>query len=205
MTARAVPTGPAAADAVDPRVVRSREAVLAATVELLTECGLAGVNVEAIAQRSGVAKTTIYRHWPKSSQLVIDAVDALAEPCAEPDTGSLRGDLTAIIRGLANTLTASPMAAVIPSLVDAAERDAEIARLRREWVRQRRSSIRVALEHARRRGEIGDGVDADLVSALGAGALFYRRLVSHEPLSPKFLARVVDALLAMLGAEDAIG
>jgi len=186
---------------VDPRIVRSRDAVLAATVELLTEHGLGGVSVEAIAQRSGVAKTTIYRHWPNPSQLVTDAVDALAEPCAAPDTGSLRGDLTEIIQGLARTLTSSPMAAVLPSLIDAAERDAEIARLRRTWVRQRRSSIRIALANARRRGEIGAGPDADLVAAMGGGALFYRRLVSHEPLTPAFLARVVDALIAMLRAE----
>jgi AcrR family transcriptional regulator len=193
MTARVAP-----AERLDPRVVRSREAVLASTVALLTELGLGGVTVEAIAQRSGVAKTTIYRHWPNPSQLVIDAVDALAQPCAMPDTGSLRGDLTEIIGGLANTITASPMAPVIPSLVDAAERDREIARLRRTWVRQRRSSLVAALDRARERGEIDGDVDADVVAAMGPGALFYRRLVSHEPLSPAFLARVVDGLMAML-------
>jgi AcrR family transcriptional regulator len=192
----------ATAERLDPRVVRSREAVLAATVALLTEHGLGGVTVEAIAQRSGVAKTTIYRHWPNPSQLVIDAVDALAQPCATPDTGSLRGDLTEIINGLANTITASPMASVIPSLVDAAERDREIARLRRGWVRQRRSSLVVALDRARDRGEIDGAVDADVIAAMGPGALFYRRLVSHEPLNPAFLARVVDGLMAALGAHD---
>ena len=167
-------------DRVDPRVRRSRQAVLGATADLLTEVGLGQVTIEAVAHRSGVAKTTIYRHWPELSDLVFDAVDAVAEPCARPDTGSLTGDLRAII--------------------DASERDASLARLQARWVRSRRASLRRALARAESRGEIGPGVDADLVAAMFAGAAFYRRLVSHEPLTPRFRAGLVDAILRSVGA-----
>ncbi len=184
---------------VDPRVVRSRQAVLAATVELLTEVGLAGVTVEAISHRSGVAKTTIYRHWPVASRLIVDAVHELAEPCADPDTGTLRGDLEEILAGLAHTLTSSPMAKVLPSLIDAAARDEDIAALRQEWTRERRSAFDRAFARGRARGEIRADADADVIGAMAAGALFYRRLVSHQPLGPSFVAGVVDAILAMTG------
>ena len=185
---------------VDPRVLRSREAVLAAAVELLAEHGASGVTVEAIAHRSGVAKTTIYRHWPESSQLVLDAIRGLAEPCAAPDTGTLRGDLTAIVEGMADNITTSALARVLPSLIDAADRDAAMADVQRVWVRERRASLRRALHRAEARGEIEPGVDADLVASLCGGSLFYRRLISHEPLSRSFLAGIVESTLRVVGA-----
>jgi AcrR family transcriptional regulator len=187
---------------VDPRIVRSREAVLATTAELLAEVGLSGVTVEAIAHRSGVAKTTIYRHWPAISQLIIDAVTAVADPCADPDTGTLRGDLLELAKGLARTLTVAPTAKVIPSLVDAAERDPDLARLQRDWVKERRSGLERAFQRAQARGEIGAGVDIELVGAMQSGPLFYRRLVSHEPLSPRFIERLVDAVMAVVEAQS---
>src|SRR5919198_1676494 len=58
---------------VDPRVRHSKEVVMATTYELLSEEGLAGVTVDAVARRSGVAKTTIYRHWPSREALLLDA------------------------------------------------------------------------------------------------------------------------------------
>jgi AcrR family transcriptional regulator len=185
---------------IDPRVLRSREAVLTAAVDLLAEHGVSGVTVEAIAHRSGVAKTTIYRHWPESSQLVLDAIRGLAEPCAAPDTGTLRGDLTAIIEGMADNITTSALARVLPSLIDAADRDEAMADVQRVWVRERRTSLRHALHRAEVRGEIPPRVDADLVASLCGGSLFYRRLVSHEPLNAAFLAGVIDSTLLMVGA-----
>lgn len=203
MTAATAPaTAPASGVRLDPRVVRSREAVLASTAALLAEVGLSGVTIEAIAHRSGVAKTTIYRHWPELSQLVIDAVTSIAEPCASPDTGTLRGDLLELATGLAHALTVAPTAKVMPSLVDAAERDPDLALLQRAWVKQRRSGLRDALRQAQARGEIGPDVDIDLVASMQSGPIFYRRLVSHEPLSPRFLERLVDAVMAVVESQS---
>jgi AcrR family transcriptional regulator len=200
---REVPCGPGGSggsgDHVDPRVRRSREAVLAATAELLTEVGVHGVTIEAVALRSGVAKTTIYRHWPERSQLVLDAIDRVAEPCRAPDTGTLRGDLTAILDGLVEALTTSVLGQVMPSLIDAAERDAEVARLQATWVRARRGAVHQALARAEARGEIPAGLDDDLVGSIFGGAAFYRRLVSHEPLDARFRAGLVDAVLRVAG------
>ena len=184
---------------VDPRVLRSREAVLRAAVDLLAERGASGVTVEAISHRSGVAKTTIYRHWPEPSQLVLDAIRGLAQPCATPDTGSLRGDLTEILLGMADNITTSSLAQVLPSLIDAADRDAAMADVQRVWVRERRASLRHALERAEERGEIDPGTDADVLGAMCGGSLFYRRLVSHEPLDAAFISGVVENTLKIVG------
>jgi AcrR family transcriptional regulator len=77
-----------AAVAADRRVARSRAAVLDAGVELLVECGPNAVTVDAIVQRSGVAKTTIYRHWPSREDLVVDVIREVVKP-----TPALRADL----------------------------------------------------------------------------------------------------------------
>ena len=96
--------------ATDPRVALSRERVLAATLELLTETGLGGVTIDDISKRSGVAKTTIYRHWPDRSAIVIDACLRMTDGDEEPpDTGSLEGDVRAILTDLAGMLK-DPMA-----------------------------------------------------------------------------------------------
>ena len=77
----------------DPRVARSRAAVLDATVDLLGEVGHGGTTVEAIAERSGVAKTTIYRHWPSRAPLLIDAFHCRVEHVEATPTGDVRADL----------------------------------------------------------------------------------------------------------------
>ena len=68
----------------DPRIVRSRAAVLEAGVELLVEGGPNAVTVEAVAQRSGVAKTTIYRQWPSRDDLVVDVIAEVAREVPSP-------------------------------------------------------------------------------------------------------------------------
>lgn len=90
--------------AADPRMARSRAAVLGTALELLVERGIAGTTIEAIAQRSGVAKTTIYRQWNSQAALTLDALRSILRPPADPDTGTLRGDLVALLTGFAAAL-----------------------------------------------------------------------------------------------------
>src|SRR5438094_8033869 len=88
------------------RRARIRQAVLDAAFAELGEKGYGGLSIEAVAQRSGVAKTTVYRRWPTRNELVADALDSRSdryEPV--PDTGSLRGDLTQFCAGARSRLT----------------------------------------------------------------------------------------------------
>ncbi len=117
---------PRVEDETDERVVRSKEAVLAATHELLSEAGLGGVSVDAVSRRSKVAKTTIYRHWPTRTALSLDACSKMGTKPEVPDTGSLEGDITALAMGIAERLQTARWPSVLPSVIDAAERDPEI-------------------------------------------------------------------------------
>src|ERR1700691_5425013 len=89
---------------VDGRVRRSRDRVLTTTFELLGESGVGGFTVEEVARRSGVAKTTIYRHWRSREALVIDACSRISDEQEVPDTGSLEGDVTAILTNIGHLL-----------------------------------------------------------------------------------------------------
>lgn len=182
----------------DPRVIRSKQAVIEAALELLSERGVTATTVEAISERSGVAKTTIYRHWPGKPEVVLDAIRTLISPPDDPDTGSLRQDLYILTEGLARALGESRMAALIPSLIAAAERDAAFAALHRNFVAAQHQVVRDVCLRGVGRGELPAGTDVDEVVVLLAGPLFYRRSVTHDRLDAGFSQRVVDVVLDAL-------
>jgi AcrR family transcriptional regulator len=189
------------ADECDPRIARTRAVVLEGTLDLLIERGYDGLAIEAVAEHAGVAKTTIYRHWPTKELLVVEAVRCLKDPPPVPDTGDVRDDLRTLMRGLAVGLRRSRWSNVLPIIVDAAERHPELRRLHRELVRERQNPSRIVLERAIERGDLPADADVELGVTLLAGPLFYRRLISQASLRPAFVDQVVDATLAALGAS----
>lgn len=180
----------------DPRMLRSRERVLAAAADLMTERGVAGATVEAVAARSGVAKTTIYRQWPNQAALVLDAFRSATADVPATDTGSLRADLVTLVGGLADALTRGPAGRLMSALVDAAERDPDVAHLHAQEARRRHLPVLVVLQRGIDRGELPAGADLDgLVDRL-AGPVFHRRFVTGLPLDAAFVEHVVAAVLA---------
>jgi AcrR family transcriptional regulator len=183
-------------DDTDERVRRSKEAVLKATYELLSETGLGGVSVDAVCRRSGVAKTTIYRHWPSRTALVLEACSKLGTNPEVPDTGSLRGDLMALALDLARRLKTARWPTVLPSIIDAAERDPEIAGVHARLHAGASGAFRTVVERAQERGEMSNSSDPSEVLAAILGPLFYRRWFSREPLEERFAKAVVERALA---------
>ena len=173
------------------RVRRSREAVLRATLDLLTEIGLDALSIEEVARRSGVAKTTIYRHWATRSDLVVEACSRLVAEGEAPDTGSLRGDLTVALRELAGLLRSARWASVLPSVVDAAERDPRLAQVHATIQRSHAIPLATILARAVVRGEIATDDDPSEGIAALLGPLYYRRWFSREPLDDDFVEAVV--------------
>lgn len=182
--------------AVDPRVARSRAAVLRAAAELLIEQGSAGVTIEGVAERSRVAKTTIYRHWKSRSRLVFDAFESLLKPATTQDVGSnLRDQLRGILGQLSRGLTQSDWAPAVSTLIEAGDRDPELRQLVHDFLGARMEHGREALRDAIRRGELRPDLDVDVAIGVLVGPIFYRKLVSREPLSDAVVAEVVDQFL----------
>lgn len=175
---------------VDRRVQRSRDRVLATTFELLSESGLGGLSVDQVAVRSGVAKTTIYRHWPSRAALVIDACSRISGDQEVPDTGTLEGDVTAILTNIAHLLRTARWSSVLPSIVDVAERDPEFADIHSRIQLGHAAPLREVLERAARRGEIPSSADRSTMIAALLGPLFYRRWFSREPIDDQFVQTI---------------
>ena len=193
------PGAPAAEDgdtkAPDDRVRRSRMRVLATTAELLFERGFAGASVDEIARRSGVAKTTIYRHWPTRADLLRDACSAIGTPQETPDAGSFEADVMALMTTLAHLLRTARWTSVLPSIIDAAERDPDIAELYSKLQRGYSVPFETVIRRATARGELPEDTDASVLIAALTGPLFFRRWFSREPLTDTFAKQIVQRVV----------
>lgn len=180
-----------AAKAPDQRVVRSKAAVLNSTVELLLERGYGGTSVDEISRRSGVAKTTLYRHWPTRTDLLRDACSTIGTPLDRPDAADLKDALTVVMKNLASLLRSAKWASVLPSIIDAAERDPNIASMYSELQEEYSSVFRDLLSEAVDNGRLPKNTDVSVLIALLVGPLFYRRWFSREVVSDAFAEQVV--------------
>ena len=183
---------PVAEKVLDERVRRSRMTVLASTAELLFERGFSGTSVDEISRRSGVAKTTIYRHWPSRADLLRDACSTIGTPQDVPDTGSFRSDVIALVTNLAHLLRTAKWASVLPSIIDAAERDADIADMYSELQRGYSAPFEAVILRAVQKGELPKNTDAATLIAALTGPLFFRRWFSRDPLTDAFARRIVQ-------------
>lgn len=178
----------------DHRAVRSKAAILSSTVALLSERGYGGSSVDEISRRSGVAKTTIYRHWPTRTDLLRDACSTLGTPLDVPDDADLKIALTAVLKQLGSLLNSAQWASVLPSIIDAAERDPQVAAMYSELQDEYSSVFRNLLAAAVVQGRLPKDADVSLLTALLVGPLFYRRWFSREVLSDHFAEQLVERL-----------
>ena len=180
----------------DPRAIRSRAAILEAAGAMLVELGPASLTIEGVAERSGVAKTTIYRHWPSRSRLILDAFESLFQTRGRGiPKGDIREQLMSLAKGLVRGLTLSRWAPAMAGLFDAAERDDELMLLVQEFLRVRMGSYRIVVKDAIDRGELLSSLDVDMAVSAICGPIFYRRLVSREPLDDEYIEQVIDQFL----------
>lgn len=180
---------------IDPRVVRSRQVVLAAAQASIIEEGFGATTIDGIARRSGVARTTIYRHWESLSELLIEAVGSLDAPVEPPDTGSLRDDCLSVLGQLAHALRTACWGRILPAMIEAGSRDREVHRHQAQLVRRRRLPMIKVLERARDRGELSNDAPIALLAEELAGPVFYRHLISHELIDAAYLEVLVDGVV----------
>ena len=175
-------------------------AVLEAADDLLVEVGFAGLTIEGIAARAGVAKQTIYRWWSSKTDillesLAVDAVEHFSAPAGE-DLGS---DLRAHLRQLAVFLTETDAGAVWRALAGLAQHDAAVAaRFEADVVVAQRERDRAPLLRAIDRGDLPEGEDIELAVDQLVGPIYYRVLVTRQPVRPQFTDSLVVSYLGAL-------
>ena len=184
----------------DPRVERSRQAILDATLQLLARDGDVGaLTVEAVAARSGVAKTTIYRRWRDKWELALDAVmiDMLPRLDEPVDVGDTRKELLTFINSVVKMLGTPPYGQAMQALVSQIATDPDLARVYREQVVQvRHAQLVPVIQRGITRGDLRPDTDVRLIHELLVGPIFYRLLFSGAPLDRNLGRRIVDTILA---------
>jgi len=182
-----------------PRSEKAHKAILDAAAELLLARGLSAVSMDAVAKRAGVSKATIYRWWPTKETLALDALYTewdTARPSPR-DTGSLRGDLLALMRPWARLATSRPYGRVLAALLTEAQTDPVFAAEYRQRVFEpRRDQARAVFRRAIERGEIPADTNIEVALDLLYGPLYHRLLHGHAPLNDRFTRDVIDMALS---------
>ncbi|MFI5963168.1 TetR/AcrR family transcriptional regulator [Streptomyces asoensis] len=173
-----------------------RSDVLDAAGGLLLDAGMGSFTIEAVAERAGVSKTTLYKWWPSKGALALDGYfHAVESALAFPDTGDLRADLTAQLRAFVRILTTTPAGRVIAELIGQAQTDPELsAALLERYSGPRRDLAVLRMRGAQAEGRLRPDVDPEVVVDQLWGACYHRLLLPNLPVDEDF----ADSLVANL-------
>jgi AcrR family transcriptional regulator len=187
-----------------PRSEKARRAILEAAADLLLDQGGAHVSMDAVADRAGVSKATIYRWWPSKERLTLEALAEWASAGSPArDTGTLRGDLLALVRPWVREIRRRRFGRVIAALISEAQSEPEFAtEYIRHYIEERREPMHAAFTRAIDRGEAPADLDIDVALDMVYGPLYHRLLHGHAPLSDRFAQAVVDLALNGILHED---
>ena len=178
-----------------PRPKSSTEEILALTFQLIADHDVSGVSVDMIAARSGVSKATIYRRWRSREELIQATIDGMRRPARDPDTGSLRGDLAALLEELVEFLNRPVAGKVFAAFLNAAVRNPELSALNREMTRDVRSVYERAIQRAIERKELVSDVDVRLLIDMLISPFLYRLLVDNADARTADIEPVIDMIL----------
>lgn len=181
---------------IDPRVERSRVHVLQATLELMADLGYGDLTIEAVAARSGVAKSTIYRHWKGKLELVTDAFTEMKVHDPPPAPGPVRDRVIGLLTEVAAMVMESDWrVSCLPALIEASARCPEVASLSRDLAELGMQRLATVLDDGVAAGELPADLDTATLSDALVGPIFLRGLFHREPVGPDQVPALVDLLL----------
>ena len=178
-----------------PRDEDARARILQASLEALEALGYPGVTCEAIAERAGASKATIYRWWPHKEAVMLEALrESVAQELPFPDSGSLKEDIRIQLHNFVKLLNSS-RGRVFKGFIAAAQSDPKVAAAFLSiWVLPRREFARRGIE--RYQSELRPGLDMGVVLDSLYGPLYYRLLIEHEALTVAFADQVTELVWA---------
>ncbi|MGH8880502.1 MAG: TetR/AcrR family transcriptional regulator, partial [Stackebrandtia sp.] len=179
------------------------QAIMRATLEVAKELGYSKLSIEAVAARAGVGKHTIYRRWPSKGMLFHDSLMALREPGAVfPETGDIDADLRRRMHATVDMMTTEPWGPLFQALAGEIQHDPVVAAsLNERFFRPLEEKTAARIKRAKEQGQLSADFDPDLAQAMLAGPLYYRFLITQEPVTHDYVDRVLDALFAGMAAR----
>lgn len=180
----------------DPRIERTRATVMDTATQLLVEGGPTALTMDAVVARSGVAKSTLYRHWPTRDALVAAVFTHIAPeiPVPDPDL-PFDAALRTFVQAIAAIAGDEHWKPLIPALLLLKAQHPDIAELEAHLNDQQMDIIGPVIERGIAEGHLRDDLPVDVLVALLVGPVVANALTSITPLTPEFTDEAVDHFL----------
>ena len=187
-----------------PRLGRKRDhtrdsEILDAALDVLAESGYDGMTVDMVAARAKAGKATLYRRWPSKEDLVLDAVACMKPVETDfsklPDTGTLRGDLIALMKP-PTIKDGERKMQIMAGVMSMLSKNPELAgTLRDVMVVPRLAVNRFLMGRAIERGEIRADADVDTISMVSQSMVSFRVLMERKPVTREYLLSIIDEVI----------
>ena len=189
------PRVPRPSPAVDPRIARSRQVILQAVLDELSDVGYGGLTIESAARRAGVGKATIYRHWQDKIALIADAFKLLQRQ-RDPEmvTGTPREKLERQMRHVCDVVADSPFSACLPALIEGAERDRAVRRFHHAFQAEARKPTVALIADGVATGDFPSRIDPEVATFALLGAIFFCRLMTNAPFPEERVGDLIDTV-----------
>jgi AcrR family transcriptional regulator len=182
------------------------DAILEAAAALLEEKGYAGVTIDAIASRAGAGRQTIYRWWSSKAAIFMEVYNRAAQvtigEAGEIDTGSLAGDVQALILGLRSLFTQTIAGKALQGMVAEVQCNPSAAQPFLEFMEERFAIADRIYERALARNELDATIDRDTFMDLIGGPIVYRLLIEHAPLDEAFALQMARVVISGIGRGE---
>lgn len=184
---------------------QTHQAVLAAAEELLQEIGYSSITIDRIADRSGVAKATIYRWWPNKAAVFMELyITILRQAHAPADTGTLEGDLREHARSAFRVFRTTVAGLALAGFVADAQSNPKTLALLQDGIATDVRKLNIALlERARERGELNPWISTAAAADVMSGALYYQLLIRRGQFTNAEADQLTDVILKGIGAKPA--
>jgi AcrR family transcriptional regulator len=180
----------------NPRTTRVRRIVLDGAAELLIEEGHRAVTPHQVSKATGVARSTIYRHWPDPVSLLLDAIDSVLAPDHAVSTvGDIHVDLTSALESLRLRLNKRPFRAMFAALLDHATRSPRFVPAQRRFVSGVTAPLRSIIAEAIDDGRLAHSLVPDEAVAQLGGPIFHQHVMLLARISDDLITRTVDAFV----------
>lgn len=183
-----------------PRSEAANRAAIATTTALLVSEGIEAVTMEEVAARSGVAKSTLYRHFGSREELIAAAARSCQVVFETPDTGSLESDLRHLFEAHRCSAEEQTLNELLPVLLDGAKREPDLRHLVDDLLENRRRPIRTVIRLAQLRGEVAADLDLDTALAIVLGPFTFQKVIQQAEITPEFAETILRSSVAALRA-----
>jgi AcrR family transcriptional regulator len=185
-----------------PRSKTAQSKMLKTVRDIILSEGVAACSIEEVSSRSGVAKTTVYRHFGGLTELIFAAIATDVAHSDAPDTGSLRGDLLVIQRGYVELAQQQIVRELFVWMMARAVENATYAELFKMVRVQPNGPTAIALQRAIARGEVSPTIDIDLAMHLIQGPFISKRIVDNSDIGDDEVCAMVDLAVRALASEE---